>query len=117
MIQFVLLNLLMISLAAILFVFVRTLPRIETREAVKQGIFERWITSRFPERMDQFFSGLFMRTLRKAKVLVLKADNILNQKLERLKLERGDGIRSAEKPDLQSLAKEEREAEEVSAAD
>jgi hypothetical protein len=115
--QFVLSNLLLIAAGAIIFVFIRTLPHIETKEVVKRGVFERWITSEFPERLDQFTSGLFMRTLRKIKVLVLKLDNALNKKMETLKLESGQAFGNVQKPNLQALTKDEKVTEEEAASD
>ncbi len=88
MLQFILTNVLMISLGAILYVVVRTLPRIEESGIEeKKGVFERWITSEVPEKIDVALNGFLFKFLRKFRVVLLKADNSVTGRLEKLKPE------------------------------
>ena len=106
LIIFALVGILIFSAGTMLYLFVRALPRTNDAEAVKRGVLERWLTTEFPERMDIFFHTVFLRTLRRLKVLVLKFDNTLNRKIETIKLEKGGGIRNDERSGLQSMAEE-----------
>lgn len=77
----------MVSLGTILYIIIRTLPRLDD-EPVKRGVMERWLTSELPAKLDASIHGTYLRTLRRLKVFVLKADNSLNKKLESIKLDR-----------------------------
>jgi hypothetical protein len=98
------LNILLVGAGGVLLLFIRALPRVdESALPAKRSVFERWLTSQFPERLDTFFSTIFMRTLRRLKVLTLRMDNGINQKLQRMKLESGEGIKG-DKIDLKKVA-------------
>ena len=101
MLTFITANLFLISLAIILFLVVRTLPRIENpEEVIKQSPLERWVTSGVPERLDAVLNAFLAKTLRKTKVLVLKVDNFVTSQLKRVADENGNG---KPKPDFKEV--------------
>lgn len=83
--EFVFLNILLIALGVLMYIVIRTLPRLDEQPA-KKGIWERWITSEFPAKLDAIFHASYLRTLRRIKVLVLRADNSINKQLESIKM-------------------------------
>lgn len=85
MAQFIFTNVFMISLGAILYVAVRTLPRVEENGAEeKKGIMERWLASEVPDKIDKALNGFLVKFLRRAKVVLLKADNSVSGHLRRI---------------------------------
>ncbi len=107
--QFVFLNCLFVSLGVLLYLVIRALPRIDG-EPVKRGMMERWLTSELPERLDQFFNIIYVRTLRRMRVWVLKADNSLHKKITTIKMERDD-LGAGSRFDIRSVT--EKSVEEV----
>jgi DNA repair exonuclease SbcCD nuclease subunit len=96
--QFAFFNILLISLGVLLYVIIRTIPRLDGTPT-ERGMIERWLTSELPRKLDVFFHGIYVRTLRRLRVTVLKIDNSVNRKLELLRLERGEGIISQNRGD------------------
>lgn len=100
--QLIATNVLMIAVGVMVYLIVRTLPRISDEEtAPAKGVLERWLASEFPERLDAAMNGFLLKFLRRAKVVVMKIDNFLNKELNRVKLE--DQAATAQKPDLSEL--------------
>lgn len=92
MFQFIVTNVLMVSLGTILYLTVRTLPRIEDAGVPeKRGLLERWLTSEAPEKIDAVLNGFILKFLRRARVAVLKLDNSLTGQLKKIQLENGNG--------------------------
>ena len=88
MLQFLLFNLLMLSVGLILYVIVRSLPRIGEAELAptqKRSIIERWVASEIPERVDVIVHGMSVKFLRKTKVFLLRIDNILTDVLKSMR--------------------------------
>jgi len=87
MLQFIATEALMISLGVILYLVIRTLPRIEEENLppLKRGIFERWFTSEIPERLDKISQAILEKLFRKLKVFLLRLDNILTERLRKIK--------------------------------
>lgn len=84
MIQFILTDILMISLGTILFLVARSLPRIGEEPVGKQNMFERWVSSELPEKFDTAFNNFLLKSLRKFKLVLLKADNSITQHLKKI---------------------------------
>ena len=84
MLQFILTDILMVSLGTILFLVARSLPRIEEEPETKQNIFERWVSSDMPEKIDAAFNGFLLKSIRKLKLVLLKADNSLTHHLKKI---------------------------------
>lgn len=90
--QFILTNILMLSLGVILYVVVRTLPRVdETAVSEKKGAWERWLASGMPERIDRALNGFLFKLLKRVRVLLLKADNAVSGQLKKVKKEENGG--------------------------
>ncbi len=88
MFQFILTNILLLSVGTILYVTVRTLPRIEDEGSIeKKGILERWIASEVPEKIDTALNGFVFKLLRRLKIVLLKADNSVSAHLKKIKHE------------------------------
>ena len=76
------------SVGVILYVAVRTLPRIEEpAPEEKKGLLERWIASEVPEKLDAVLNGFLVKFLRKLKVFLLKIDNSLSSHLRKIRPE------------------------------
>jgi hypothetical protein len=75
----------MISLGVILYIAVRTLPRIEeSAPTEKKSVMERWIASEVPGKLDAALNGFLVKFLRKLKVFLLKVDNSLSLRLRKI---------------------------------
>jgi hypothetical protein len=74
------------SLAAMIYLLARALPRVSDDEGVLgAGFFDR-LVDRLPlQRIDLAMSTFFEKALRKAKILVLKLDNVLNEYIEQIR--------------------------------
>ncbi len=84
--QFIITNIFMLSVGAVLYMAVRTLPRIEDEPAIeKRGAFERWLTSEVPEKIDAALNGFLFKSLKKTRVLLLRFDNTLGEHLKKIK--------------------------------
>lgn len=92
MFQFIVTNILMVSLGVVLYVMVRTLPRIEEETAAENKSFlDRWVASEIPEKIDKALNSFLVKFLRKSKVLLLKIDNALGRHLQKIKPEGANG--------------------------
>lgn len=86
MLQFILTNLIMLAVGVMLYLFVRSLPRIEDQAAgsrQRQGL-ERLLASEIPEKVDRALHISSTKLLRRARVLILKADNVLSGKIQQV---------------------------------
>ena len=84
MLQFILTDILMVSLGTVLYLIARSLPRIGEEPTTKQNMFERWVASELPEKFDIAFNNFLLKLLRKLKLLLLKADNSLTHHLKKI---------------------------------
>lgn len=96
-------NVLLVGAGIILWLFIRAVPRVGSVASDTRSWFERWLTSELPGKIDALASTLWVRSLRRFKVFVLRLDNGINQKLQRMKLESGEGIKG-DKIDLKKVA-------------
>src|SRR2546425_1186605 len=88
MFQFIVTNILMVSFGTVLYLVVRTLPRIEeTGEPEKRGLLERWVTSEMPEKVDITLKNFLIKFLRRFRVVVLKLDNSVTKHLKKIQPE------------------------------
>lgn len=84
MLQFILTDILMVSLGTILYLVARSLPRIGEEPTTKQNMFERWVSSEMPEKFDAAFNNFLLKFLRKLKLVLLKADNSITRHLKKI---------------------------------
>jgi len=90
MFEFVLVNVLMVSLGTLLYLIARSLPRLgEDPSAHKPGILDRWAHSEIPERVDAALNAFLEKLLRRLKVVLLKVDNTLAEHLKKVKPSNG----------------------------
>lgn len=84
MYNFILQMVVMLSLATIIYLFARAVPRVPDA-APEEGSLEKFF-ERIPfEKADAFVSMVFEKSLRKLKVVVARLDTILSQRLRGLK--------------------------------
>ncbi len=84
MFQYFLTNIILIALGVMLYLVVRTLPRLsEPERNRKVHIVERWMQSGIPQRVDMTLEVFSLKFLRKTKVALLKADNAVSKHLQK----------------------------------
>jgi hypothetical protein len=98
--QFIFTNLLMISLGTILYLVVRSLPRIEEEETKKPNLLERWILSDIPAKLDRSINAYAGKLFRKLKVYVMRLDNFLTEKLKKMNSGESGGLTGQAKPKI-----------------
>ena len=84
MLQFVLTNIAMISLGTILYLGARTLPRIDGEPETKENILDRLANSGIPEKVDNVLNSFLSKFLRRLKILLMKVDNFVSEKLKKI---------------------------------
>ncbi len=84
MFQFILTTILMASLGTMLYLIARSLPRLDEKLSDKPGFLERLSSSEIPEKIDTIFNGFLAKFLRKTKVVLMKFDNFINEKLKKV---------------------------------
>jgi hypothetical protein len=102
MFDFILQTILFISLALIIYLFARALPRVDDSGKVihSKSIFDR-ILSRLPLReIDTRINTSFEKFLRKMKIVVMKSDNLINIRLDKIKKINTKNEDSGEEPNL-----------------
>lgn len=89
MINFVLNIVLFAALGAVIYLFARTLPRIDDTklDPAKEDALAAHLTSSV-EKLDSRLKSLFEKILRKVRLIVLKVDNAIGNKIGKLKKEK-----------------------------
>ena len=103
MLQFILTNVFLIATGAFLFLMVRALPRIgeEAVREQKHTIFERWVMSEIPHRIDAVVNASLGKLFRKTKVVVMRLDNYLTTRLKKMSHQaNGGGLNGTMKPKI-----------------
>lgn len=76
---------LVLSLAVIIYIFARALPRLPDAAEKNGNVFDK-VIGRLPlEKIDTTLSSFGERFLRKAKILVMKADHLINGYINKIK--------------------------------
>ncbi len=111
MLQFVFTNIFLLSIGVLLYLSVRTLPRLDEEAPAerKRHWLERWIASEIPHRLDEAVSLYLGKLLRKTKVWLLRFDNILTRHLAKLSHEQQAGDK---KIDFKEIVGEKGEGKE-----
>ena len=86
MLTFVSQILMMVSLAAILYLIAKTLPRIDENPPRTLSLKEHWVTRRI-EQIDKKIKITSEKLLRRVEVLLLKWENKVSKKVDKLKEE------------------------------
>jgi len=84
MVQFILTTILMASLGTMLYLVARSLPRVGEEVSDKKSFLDRLSSSEIPERIDTTFNVFLLKYLRKLKVVLLKVDNFITEKLKKI---------------------------------
>ncbi len=111
MIQFILTTVLMASLGTMLYLVARSLPRVEEEEiSGKPGFLDKLSSSEIPEKLDAAFNNFIAKSLRKTKVVLLKIENFVNDKLKKVSTNGSSGLtghgNAKPKIDFKDLAEE-----------
>ncbi|MEK7463063.1 MAG: hypothetical protein AAB621_01710 [Patescibacteria group bacterium] len=88
MYSFTLQFLIMASLAAIIYLVARTIPRIDENVVLghpKKSFLENFFSKLPLEKIDLMFDNLLEKILRKFKIVVMKVDNTLTRRLSNFK--------------------------------
>ena len=96
MFQFIVIIIFMFALGTTLYLVVRALPRIDERRAAHSPttMLERWITSEMPEKIDRTVNAFFGKFIRRLKIVLMRIDNVLTERLKKIKTEEGNGAAS-----------------------
>lgn len=101
MLQFVFANLLLISLGAMLYLAARVLPKLADEPEEKgSSLLERWVMSDMPQKFDRAAGIWAGKLFRKLKVILLRIDNYLTEKLKKINTE-GSGITGQGRPKIE----------------
>lgn len=88
MYSFTLQFIIMVSLATIIYLVAKTIPRIDENAALNQSnrsFLEKFFSKLPLEKIDLMFDNLLEKILRKFKITVMKIDNMLTRKLSDFK--------------------------------
>lgn len=88
MAEFILTNLSLISAGLIIYLLIRALPRVDEKDIKEKGLIDKWISSGIPEKIDRIINSVLEKILRKIKVFLLKIDNLLSKRLQKIKDEK-----------------------------
>ena len=93
MLSFIVATFFFISLSVVLYLMVRALPRVVEEPAAtdRKTLLDRWAHSDIPEKVDAVLNGFLFKFLRKTRVTVLKLDNALGSRLQKMKPEDTNG--------------------------
>lgn len=114
MLQFILTTVLMASLGTMLYIVARSLPRVGEEPSGKPSLFDRLSSSELPERIDAAFNNFLAKTLRKTKVVLLRIENFVNEKLKKFSTN-GNGKPKIDFKELADEVSPEREEVEKTA--
>ena len=93
MFQFIVIDIFMIAVGVVLYLIVRALPRIDEGHGphFKTTVLEHWLTSEMPERIDRVLNSFLGKFIRRTKIVLMKVDNVLTNRLKKIKTEVGNG--------------------------
>ncbi len=78
----------MASLAAIIYLVARAIPRIDENALVnlqKKSFFDTFFSKMPLEKFDLLFDNLIEKLLRRVKIIIMKIDNVLTRRLSNFK--------------------------------
>lgn len=87
MIEFILIDILLISLGVILYIIAQALPRVDDNPEMveKKNFLDRFAHSDVPEKLDGMFNMFLLKFLKRIKILTLKLDNALSRQLKKIR--------------------------------
>lgn len=105
MLTFVVEMIMVASLASVLYIAARVLPRVNDAEV--DSVVPHRVVSRLTEyfeRFDEWFAYISEKFLRRFRVILLKLDNVVSKKLNKFKKE--DAVREQGLPDISKSSDE-----------
>ena len=89
MVQFIVTNILLVSLGAVLYIVARALPRIREDDGgrERETFLDRLVMSEIPHRVDTALNTYTGKIFRKLKVSLMRFDNYLTEKLKKMSAE------------------------------
>lgn len=89
MLEFFLINIILIFFSGILYIIARSLPRIneENISNSNKNFLDRFIISDFPNKIDSLINFYIVKFFRKFKILLLRFDNYITEKLKKMNLD------------------------------
>jgi len=105
MFAFILTNTFFISLAGLILLVTRAMPRVEEDQVKRQGILDKLAASELPEKIDAILGSTMFKFFRRLKVFIMRLDNFVNSEIKRFSKTAG------EKPsqDFKEMAAEEKD--------
>lgn len=82
MFAFILTNIFFLSLAGVILLVARALPRVEEDKVKKQSILDKFAASEIPEKFDAVLGNTMFKLLRKFKVFIMRLDNFVNKEIK-----------------------------------
>jgi hypothetical protein len=91
MLEFILTNVFILSGGTMLYLVIRALPRLDPKDSEphRPAFVERLLASHFVEKVDAMVSAFLEKLLRRAKVVLMKFDNLLSHHLKKIKSTNG----------------------------
>ena len=88
MLKFILTNIFMVSFGLVLYLLVRSLPRINEDEAKdRQTVLDRWVASEIPEKLDATMNTFLAKFFRRLRIFLMRVDNFVSDTLKRIPTE------------------------------
>lgn len=94
MLWFFVIQIFFISLSVLLYMVIRAIPGLPPEKTsvtgdaiVYTGIVDKFVHSGIPEKLDDLFQSFLAKFLRRTRVVLLKVENMVNQKLQELRPE------------------------------
>jgi hypothetical protein len=103
MYNFILQTVLMLSLGTIIYLMARAIPRVGDEVSEPTTKIDRWLNSLRLEKFDVLLGNFLEKALRKAKLILMKLDNVTSNYLDKIKQTKlnGNGQKDKEgKPTL-----------------
>jgi hypothetical protein len=111
MLNFVLINILFVSIGVIIYIFARSLPRIEEKEKEKEPEMhhiDKFLVSDLPNKIDFLINFYTAKILRRLKIWSMRFDNYLTESLKKINLQNKDD-KKIKLEDLNNNAEEQNE--------
>jgi hypothetical protein len=79
-------NIFMLAAGTVLYLFARAIPRVEEdeNETRQPGIFERFVLSDIPHRVDTVLNAFLGKLFRRLKIVLMRFDNYLTEQLKKV---------------------------------
>ena len=90
MFAFILTNIFFLSLAGMVLLVARAMPRIEEDQIKKKSILDKLAASELPEKLDAVLGSTMFKLLRKFRVVILRLDNFVNKELKNFSKNAGE---------------------------